>query len=212
MHLLATVFIKSGVVILDLARIDLTEQWHVLGVEHWRKELCMKRRMTEALLEPVAVVVAPFRVDLGVSNLIVCGSEVAELRDEDAIDVDLVCHDDEDRWNGRDPDECAESLLQADGENHQGLHEENAEKESIDYNVPQPLHDELVSAHAKRQRTYPSTLDSSYENEHKLILVHPRAEPEDDACCDGYKWRQRCKHEPNRGHEQLESNCEITLG
>ena len=78
-------------------------------------------------------------MDLGRSNFFWGGGEVAEGRNENAVDIDLEDHDEENWRDGGNPDECHETLLEADGENHEGLHEQDAEQESIDDDIPQTL-------------------------------------------------------------------------
>jgi hypothetical protein len=123
----------------DFARVDLGQQRHVLLVNRWSKQLLVKGGMTKALLEPVAPMVRSLRVDLGRRDFLWGGGVVAEGRNEDAVDVDLEDHDEENGRNGGHPDECHEALLEADGEDHEGLHEQDAEQESVDHDIPETL-------------------------------------------------------------------------
>lgn len=92
-------------------------------MNRWCEQFLVKGGMAEALLEPVAPMIRSFGVNLGRRNFLWGGGEVAKGRNEDAVDVDLEDYNEENRWNGGNPDECQEALLEADGEDHEGLHE-----------------------------------------------------------------------------------------
>lgn len=95
--------------------------------------------MTKALFELVVLVIRTFRVDLGHADFLFTWRKVAEGGYEDSINVDLESDDEEDRWHSRDPDEGLEALLKANGKDHEGLHENHAEEQSVDDYVPHTL-------------------------------------------------------------------------
>ena len=95
--------------------------------------------MSESLLKFIGLVVSAFRIDLGATNFFLRGHEIAEGREEGVIDVDFEGDDEEDWREARDPDERSESFLKANGEGHERLHEDDAEKESVNDNVPETL-------------------------------------------------------------------------
>jgi len=84
-------------------------------MQHRRKQLRMQRWMPEPLLQPVAMVIRTFRVDLGHADLLFSRCEVVESGNVDAVDIDLEGKDEEDRRDGGYPLEGAEFVLEANG-------------------------------------------------------------------------------------------------
>jgi len=99
----------------NLALIYLTQQRHHILMQHRRKQLRMQRWMPEPLLQPVAMVIRTFRVDLGHADLLFSRCEVVESGNVDAVDIDLEGKDEEDRRDGGYPLEGAEFVLEANG-------------------------------------------------------------------------------------------------
>lgn len=125
--MLSAIFVELGLIILDLASINLAQKRHVLGMQHGGEEFRVQGWMTETPLEFVVLVVGSFGMDLGQTDFFLSWNEVSECGDENAVDVDLEGDNEEDGRDGGHPDECPEALLETDGEYHQCLHEGNAE-------------------------------------------------------------------------------------
>ena len=89
------------------------------------------------------------------------------------------------------------ALQTARTENHDALHEDDSSQKTVDDDVP----------HA------PTALGLRDEHEHQLILVHPRADPEDHCASNGDQGRQWREEEPDSSHEQqvgAEISCETS--
>ena len=71
-------------------------------------------------------------------------------------------------------------------ENHVALHEDDSSQKTVDDDVP----------HA------PTALGLRDEHEHQLVLVHPRADPEDYCASNGNQGRQWREEKPDSSHEQ----------
>ena len=99
----------------NFALIYLTQQGHHILVQHRREQLRMQRWMSESLLQPVAIVIRAFRVDLGHADLLFSRCEEVESGNVDAVDIYLEGEDEEDRRDGGYPLEGAESILEANG-------------------------------------------------------------------------------------------------
>lgn len=104
-----------SLVVLDLARVDLAEEGHQLGVQHGREEFRVEGGVTKALLEPIALVIGPLRVNLGHTDFFRGRVKVPELGYECVIDVNLEDDDQEDGRESGDPDEGSETFLKTNG-------------------------------------------------------------------------------------------------
>lgn len=49
---LTTIFIQLGLVTANLSLVDVPKEWHHPCMKHRSKQICVKRRVTEALLQP----------------------------------------------------------------------------------------------------------------------------------------------------------------
>lgn len=68
----------------------------------------------------------------------------------------------------------------------------------------------LVSIYKDRvaQTTYAAGFDSRYEDKHKLVLVHPRADPKDNGCSSCNQGDEGREHQSYAGHKQLGEACQ----
>lgn len=74
----------------------------------------MQSRMSESLLEPMALIIRSLRMDLGRLDFGIGRCVISELFDKSAGEVDFEDEDEEDWRDGGYPHECPESELQAD--------------------------------------------------------------------------------------------------
>jgi hypothetical protein len=114
-HSLSSILVQLSLIVVDLARVDLAEEGHQFGVEHGRKEFRMEGWVTETFLEPVALVIGPFRMNLCHTNFLLGRRKVPEVGYERVVDIDLEDDDQEDRGKGGDPDKSSETFLKTNG-------------------------------------------------------------------------------------------------
>ena len=50
--------------------------------------------------------------------------------------------------------------------------------------------------------TYSTALDARNVDEHELVLIYERSQPEDYASSHGNQWREGCEHKSDGGHEE----------
>lgn len=110
-HLLSAVFAQSRLIAPDLAFVHVTEEGHHLGMEHGRKQLCVERRVTETLFKTVSRVVHTGSMYLGFTQLGLRGNVVHKIVVERLVQPDLEGNDEQDRWDGRYPQEGPEFVL-----------------------------------------------------------------------------------------------------
>ena len=102
--------------------------------------------------------------------------------------------------------QVSEIKLWALTEDNEQLHEDNRDEETVNDDVPHTLHKPRQSE-AQETTPYPFTYTTAFglrhEDEHELVLVHPRADPEDDRRSDDYQRCKRGKEKADGAHEQL---------
>lgn len=115
LHLLPTILIQLGMVLSNFTMIHLGKQRHHILMQHGREQLRMQSRMTETLLQPIALGICALRVHLGQPNFIFSGSEVVETGQIGPVDIELEDNHDENRGNRGDPNKGSESKSKTDG-------------------------------------------------------------------------------------------------
>ena len=115
LDLCIAVFLELGLRIVDFALVDFgQESGHVL-VNHRREKLLVKRWVTEPLRQTVASIIRPLRVYMGLLKLLLRGNVVPKVRAKLAIEIDLEGDDEQDRWEGYDPQERPGTQAKANG-------------------------------------------------------------------------------------------------
>ncbi len=89
LHLLSAILPKCCLILPDLPVINLAQKRHHLSVQHGGKEIRMQRRVSETLLEAVALVISTLGVDFRESKLIFGRVIVPERPVECTVYVDL---------------------------------------------------------------------------------------------------------------------------
>lgn len=110
-HVLPTVLIQPGFVVIDLARVNLAKEWHHLGVQHGCEQVRVQSGVTKTFLEPIAFGVTALGVHLGLAEFFLTRRVVPELRHEGAVDVNFVGQDEKHGGYGGDPLEGAKAVL-----------------------------------------------------------------------------------------------------
>ena len=102
-------------IVIDFTLVDLSQQWHHLGMQHRREQFHMQRRMTESFFQPVTFDIGALGVDLGRTDFLFGGDVVHEGLVEFARKIDLEDQYDKDGWDARKPDKRFEAVLKSNG-------------------------------------------------------------------------------------------------
>lgn len=113
-NLCASVLVELGASIADLALVNIRQKRRHVCVYHRGEEFLMQGGVAEALLKTVAGGVGTLRMDVCGEKFLLRWNVERECGVEYSRAVHLEENNDQDGWDGCDPVQCFEALLETD--------------------------------------------------------------------------------------------------